>query len=100
MMEEKNFEEKFTTIVKDGTLPFPEQGDIVNDGDNRLLVCTVEKVDGKDYVLFYNEKIMKLGLYEISGTVDGFSYTLVNDDIIFGKLIMNIVKKHDYEGEE
>ena len=99
-MNEISFENKFTTINNNMTLPLPEIGDVVNDGDNRLVVCAVEQIEGKNYVLFCDEKTMKIALYEIDKTNEVFSYILIHDDTMLGKVVLNIVKKHDIEGEE
>ena len=100
-MEERNVDDKFTTIIKDNNLSFPEFGDVINDGENDLVVCAVEKIDNNDYVLLCDEKTKKVAVYEVRETANKFNYYLVNDDIILGKLALNIVKKNDnFEGEE
>jgi len=95
-----NIEKKFETIDYNNVLSFPEKGDIVNDGENDLLVCAVEKIDDKTYVLLFDEKTIKLALYEVTETADSFDYTLVHDDAMMGKVMLNIAKREDEEGVE
>ncbi len=93
MTEDMKFENKFTTVSNDNLLQFPQFGDIVNDGENDLVVCDVEKIDGKDYVLFFDKTTTKIALYEVIQTETQFNYNLVNDDVLLGKVIMNIINK-------
>ena len=100
MIENMKTEDKFTAIISNNSLPFPDFGYVVNVGEKDLVVCDVEKIDDKDYVLFCDEKTHELALYNITKTEDGFNYILVHDDVLFGKVIINIARKNDIKGEK
>ena len=99
MMNDIDFEKKFSTIDDNESLPMPKYGDVVNDGNKDLVVISVDKIDGKDLVLLYEEDTKKLGLYEVTNIKNGLNYNLVNDNIIFGKVILNIINKNN-KGEK
>ena len=73
MIDKIGFEEKFTSVsANNNALTFPIFGDVINDGENNLIVCDIQKIDGKDYVLLCEEKSMKLALYEITESFTPF----------------------------
>ena len=76
-----------------------EKGNLVNDGENDLLICSAITYDKKEYVLLLNMETDELGFYYVKMNNDIYDFSLVKDENLIEKLLFhsakNFLKKNE-----
>ena len=74
-----------------------EEGQIINDGENDLIVCATKEHEGAWYAYVLNDKTDEVGFYKVKDLGEDYDFELVEDEKLIQELILAFAK--DYAKE-
>ena len=74
-----------------------EQGQIINDGENDLIVCATKEYENNWYAYVLNSETDEVGFYKVKDIGNDYDFELVEDEKNIEELILVFAK--DYANE-
>ena len=77
-----------------------EVGQIINDGDNDLIVSALKEHEGNLYAYVMNIKTDEVGFYKVIDLGEEYDFKLVEDDKTINELFLMIAKDYAAKNPE
>lgn len=71
-----------------------KEGQIINDGENDLIICAVKEHEKSWYIYTLNEEYDELGFYKVNDLGEEYDFELVEDEKQIQELILVFAKEY------